>query len=163
MLSINEKKHKAKVGIAGLKHKMVRDMEDFSRELALAKQNISSAQSNILGTIREKIQSSYNTATTPFALNQTANLNATSGAGGEDGDGRTLTESHSHHQSEVENLLRETEFTSLEELLGVLAQSEEKMFVLYNETQVRHEEMEKVDLENRHLEGQVEEQVRICD
>lgn len=159
-MSINEKKHKAKVGIANIKHKMIRDMEEFSKELNTAKQNISSTQMTILGTIREKIQSSYNTAN--LGLFQTGNLNATGGVDNSDelNHQSSMDESQSHRQSEIEALLRETEFTSLEELLGVLSQSEEKMFVLYNETQLRHEEMEKIDLENKHLEEQVSQQVQ---
>jgi hypothetical protein len=159
VLSINEKKHKAKLGIVNIKHKMLRDMEDFSRELHTAKQNISSTQTNILGTIREKLATTY--ASAKFGM-ETTNLNAT--ANTTDGDNasssKLFSESHSYRRSETEMLLRDTDFSSLEELLGVLQASEEKMFVLYGETQSKNEEMEKMDLDNRHLEGQVEEQVR---
>jgi hypothetical protein len=158
VLSINEKKHKAKLGIVNIKHKMLRDMEDFSRELYQAKQNISSTQTNIMGTIREKLATTY--ASAKFGL-ETVNLSATVGPSDPDNasSSQLFAESASYRQTEMESLLRDTDFSTLEELLGVLQASEEKMFVLYGETQSKNEEMERMDLDNRHLEGQVEEQV----
>ncbi|RYG63760.1 hypothetical protein EON64_15295, partial [archaeon] len=52
---LNEKKNKLKLMISSVKQKMIRDMEDFSRELQLAKQNISNTQNAILHTIRDKL------------------------------------------------------------------------------------------------------------
>lgn len=160
-LSLNEKKHKAKMGIVGLKHQMLRDMEEFSRELGEAKRSISATQANIMGTIREKLQSTYATAQMHLLDRTAADMaSAANGYEGPGGDTRALAESQSHRDAEVESLLRETEFGRLEELLAVLQASEEKMFALYGETQARHEEMEKLDLENKHLEGQAEAQLR---
>lgn len=65
-----------------------------------------------------------------------------------------------HNSHEAEILLKETEFTSIEELLQALQQSEETVFTLYNETQSKHEEVEKMELENKYLESRVQEQVR---
>lgn len=55
--SMNEKKLKVKMLTANIKQKMVRDMEEFSSELEKAKANITNAQTTILSTIREKLQS----------------------------------------------------------------------------------------------------------
>lgn len=164
LLVINDKKHKAKMGIVNIKHTMIRDMEEFSRELYTAKQHISQAQQNILGTIRTQIK--------------TANTRNSSPGGGLEGTSKTATpnqqfgtedfqstkisvEAIRDRQTEIEALLKETEFSSLDEIVNALQASEEKMFTLYNETQVKNEEMEKVDLENRQMEIQVEEQVRL--
>lgn len=55
--SMNEKKLKVKMLTSNIKQKMVRDMEEFSFELEKAKANITNAQTTILSTIREKLQS----------------------------------------------------------------------------------------------------------
>lgn len=55
--AMNEKKLKVKMMTANIKQKMVRDMEEFSSELEKAKANITNAQTTILSTIREKLQS----------------------------------------------------------------------------------------------------------
>lgn len=68
----------------------------------------------------------------------------------------TLVREVGHTHSEAEALLRDTEFGSLEELLVALQTSEESMFALYHDAQSRHEEVEKMELENKHLEQQVE-------
>ena len=49
--SCNERKHKAKVAVATIKNKMLKDMEEFSHELNLAKQNISNAQTSIIAAM----------------------------------------------------------------------------------------------------------------
>lgn len=64
-----------------------------------------------------------------------------------------------HSQQDAESVLKDTEFNSVEALLTALQQSEETVFALYHETQARHEEVEKMELENKHLEAKVQEQV----
>lgn len=61
-----------------------------------------------------------------------------------------------HSSADAEALLRDTEFGSIEELLVALQSSEESMFALYHDAQGRHEEVEKMELENKYLEQQVE-------
>lgn len=56
--------------------------------------------------------------------------------------------------------MRDTDFGSVEELLVALQSSEESMFALYHDTQSRHEEVEKMELDNKHLEQQVELQMK---
>lgn len=72
----------------------------------------------------------------------------------------TLVREVGHTSSEAEALLRDTEFGSVEELLVALQTSEESMFALYHDAQSRHEEVEKMELENKHLEQQVELQMK---
>jgi hypothetical protein len=54
---VNEKKHRVKQAVFSIKQKMVKEMEEFSRDLTSAKEDISSKQGNILESIREKLQS----------------------------------------------------------------------------------------------------------
>ena len=159
LLSINDKKHKAKMGIVNIKHTMIRDMEEFSRELYTAKQNISQAQQNILGTIRTQIKSA-NTRNTSPGLDSTTKTGSPFSTEDFQTSTKISVEANLNRQSEIELLLKETEFASLDEIVNVLQASEEKMFTLYNETQQKNEEMEKIDLENRQMEIQVEEQVK---
>ena len=39
---------------------MLKDMEEFSKEMQQTKQNISNTQNQILGTIRDKLQTAFN-------------------------------------------------------------------------------------------------------
>lgn len=145
---VNEKKHMAKKESAAIKQQMVTDMEDFARELDLAKKAISSTQEVIIGSIRERM----NTSMSHW----------------------TLTDSSVHHyhkrslktaneeekaQSEVSRLLQSTGMKSIEELISNLQQSEEYIFSMYKNIQSLNEELEKLDLDNKRLEAMVDTQV----
>eukprot|EP01038_Epipyxis_sp_PR26KG_P007263 gene7263-9901_t len=154
ILFVNDRKHKIKLSIVNTKHKMVRDIEEFSKELNLAKQSISNTQQNILGTIRDRINSAYNN---PMA--STLNGERVRNQNNDDYDtDNKQNDALTKKQAEIESLLKETPFPSVVELLTALQQSEDEVFVLYNETQLRNQELEKIELTNRHLEQQVESQ-----
>eukprot|EP00981_Chlorochromonas_danica_P007524 scaffold1767_cov178-Ochromonas_danica.AAC.29 len=183
---INEKKHKAKLLISNLKGKMVREMEDFNSKLDEAKNTLAQSHNVLLTTIRDKLASSTmqfsrpNTTSligggarsmsaSPPPLMTTSSLpNPPQSAGG--GLLHSATHSGGHHGShhsnavasplEIESLLKETAFKTVYDLLKALQQSEESIFTLYHETQGRHEEVEKMELENKHLEQQVQEQMK---
>ncbi len=181
---MNEKKHKVKVAIATIKQKMLRDMEEFSNELNKAKETISNTQMSIMSTIREKLEQTSSFVYQPPSTADSA-VRTHSRAGPTDlhtasrhgkrsiAGGTTVSMSldlqstlppapsnHTgHSQQDAESVLRETEFSSVEGLLTALQQSEETVFALYHETQARHEEVEKMELENKHLETKVQEQV----
>lgn len=173
---INEKKHKVKLAISNLKQKMVRDMEEFSSELNKAKESISNTQTSIMTTIRDKLQATMSyepgdTMESRYDMAYTSQTHRASVSRGANLDhGGPPKTSHSHHhaansnamghsQQDAEMVLKDTEFKSVEDLLQVLQQSEETIFTLYNETQARHEEVEKMELENKHLENQVQERM----
>lgn len=165
-----------KVAIGAIKQKMLRDMEEFSNELHKAKQNISATQSNIMSTIRDKLQSTFSVVDDSAILgggNNWANtyesvLPTLGSTSAPNTARKTADSSHGgnhgpvigHNAQEVEMLLKDTEFQSLEDLLLALQQSEDLVFSLYHETQSRHEEVENMELENKHLEVRVQEQVR---
>jgi hypothetical protein len=73
--------------------------------------------------------------------------------------GTNSNEPAGHNPAEAEALLRETEFNSLEELLMNLDKSEEDVFNLYNDIQMKHQEVEKMEVDNKTLESKVHEQV----
>ncbi|MCP6167388.1 hypothetical protein NL404_27565, partial [Klebsiella pneumoniae] len=58
-------------------------------------------------------------------------------------------------------LLAEAGVSSAEDLIAALEASEEQVFALYTETQMKEDEMERIDVDNKHLEHQVELQVRM--
>jgi vacuolar-type H+-ATPase subunit I/STV1 len=167
--SMNEKKLKVKMLTANIKQKMVRDMEEFSSELEMAKANITNAQTTILSTIREKLQSTtssvietsmFDSAGATFGLGSSSPRPKSTVGSSKGNRHETLVREVGHSANEAEALLRETEFGSMEELLIALQVSEESMFALYHDAQGRHEEVEKMELENKHLEQQVESQMK---
>jgi hypothetical protein len=185
-----------------IKQTMVHEMEDFSKGLQKAKQQISQTQTSILHTIREKLEHtslsldavpSPDAATafpsmfpaspaskTPFAAagvistgspaqrkNSTATPSnasptATQSRKASTASGLGSSSNQPVNPVDAEAILRETECTSVVGLLQALQISEESIFGLYHEIQTRHEEVEKMELENRHLEEQVQEQVCLC-
>lgn len=158
---INDKKHKVKVSITNTKQRMIKDMEEFSNEISQAKQNISKTQMNIMGTIREKLQNTYADSPAQFTT-----LRAHTAPPQSSDNAKRVKETHQTVSNlpltsqEIESVLKDTEFGSVEDLLVALQSSEETVFNLYNETQSRHEEVEKMELENKHLETQVQEQMK---
>mmetsp|Transcript_26009 Transcript_26009/g.43327 ORF Transcript_26009/g.43327 Transcript_26009/m.43327 type:complete len:379 (-) Transcript_26009:127-1263(-) len=155
---------------------MLKDMEEFSHELNQAKANISNAQSTILTVMREKMATAGH-----MEMMSAGETFGTFGHGeqalsplsrqlmaGDAGQYDTIREdAHSHNEAEIKALLEEQQataaggvtFSSTEDLIAALEASEEKMFTLYNETQEKEEEMETIDVDNKHLEQQVEVQL----
>jgi uncharacterized protein YggU (UPF0235/DUF167 family) len=176
--------------MAATKQKMVSDMENFSGEIAKAKQNISNTQKNIMNTIREKLEetsffersTTANTNRRPFTSNgrtlkstrpftagtsfawQTNGLETTSKVSNATSNQQNFSPNQStavgHNPQEAEFLLQDTEFSTVEELLTSLQRSEDTVFALYNETQSKHEEVEKMEAENKNLEIKVHEQMK---
>jgi hypothetical protein len=147
------------VGISAIKNKMLKDMEEFSHELNVAKQSISNAQTNILTAMREKMMTmqlspgKYGAGGSPGrnTLSRTA-----AAAAAELFDSKQL---ESANQTDMATLLQEAGVSSLDELLAALDTSEDQVFALYSDTQLKEDEMERIEVENKHLEQQVELQV----
>lgn len=148
--SCNERKHKAKMAMTNIKNKMLKDMEEFSHELNLAKANISNAQTNIIAAMREKM------LTTQLSPGRYSPLDTSrTAATVEHNDGKP----EMVNQGDLVALLQEAGFSTTEELIAALETSEETVFALYSETQQKEDEMERIDVDNKHLEQQVELQV----
>ena len=148
MASLNAKKHTVEVAIVNTKHKMLRDMEEFSRELATTKQNISSTQESILGSIRERLQATFELSQikTPRHLR--------------DKDDSPKADKPNQFQNELA-FMKEIGVTTVDELVALVERSDEQVFALYHEVQSKSEELEQVELENRHLEAKLAEQVKM--
>jgi hypothetical protein len=138
----NDKKHHVQIEVAALKHKMVRDMEDFGRELSQAKQTIQTTQGTIMESIKDRLE-----------LIQTFD--------GSRHHGNTLKHSTNVNDvdenkvDEIEECLREINIPTVEELVQVLHVSEEQAFFLYNEIQADNKEFEKLETINKHLEREL--------
>lgn len=141
-----------------IKGKMVKDMEEFSKEIQSTKHNISESQSHMLNTIRNKIQSVYentqNFLDTDF-FDQFSNQQTHIQASQEDNN-----QDHSDLiVLEIKSILADIGFDSVPELIEALQRSEDHIFNLYTATQEKNEELEKIDQENKYLEKEIEEQV----
>lgn len=174
---------------------MIVDMEEFTRELQAAKQNISLTQEVIIGTIRDRMESSFaaweqSIIMKQSKLNQTNNsefpnkndLNETNKSKNRQ-NGSPTSSPQFHHQhsntssirkydsqssfdskfsfqdNDIAYLLSATGASSMEGLMTELSQSEEYIFSLYKNIQNSSLELEKLDLENKQLENQVDEKV----
>lgn len=149
-------------------------MEDFSREIDKAKATITSTQTNIMNTIREKLNLTVDASPAPgspgargmspfrgtssmfptmFAMTAPSTA-ATPAPAVQTEDSEPAT------PQEVEALLKDTDVKTVRDLFVALQQSEDSIFTLYHETQQRHEEVDKMELENKNLETKVEEQMK---
>lgn len=145
--ALNSRKHQTEIAIMNTKQKMLRDMEDFSRELATTKQNISHTQESILGSIRERLQATLDTSHIK-TMKSTKDRD----------DGSVRSERPNQFQNEV-LFMKELGIKSVDELASLLDRSEEQCFALYHEVQSKSEELEQVELENKHLETKLTQQV----
>jgi len=148
---------------------MTQDMEEFSNKINSAKQNISENQAAMLETIRDKLSmtneagpSSGSRATTASQSTAVARKSARVMSGLSTGYRPPSVAAHVRPSEAVDEVLSETGFTSVEELLEALQQSEEAMFSLYNDTQEKNEDLEKLQSENKRLEGDIHVQVARC-
>lgn len=141
---VNDAKLRAKQEKTNIKNQMIVDMEEFSKELQAAKQNISSTQEVIIGTIREKMESSfaiweqsvkYGQSTTTI-LNSPAYKNKTSNSPTQQMNGSirdvdsivSFDSKQSAQDNDINYLLSATGASSMEALISELQQSEEYIF-----------------------------------
>ena len=140
----NDKKHQVQIEVAALKHKMVRDMEDFGRELTQAKQSIQTTQGTIMESIKDRLE-----------LIQTYDGNRHRGHAHK--HDATIIGGDENKVDEIAEYLREINIPTVEELVQVLHVSEEQAFFLYNEIQADNKEFEKLETVNKHLERELSE------
>lgn len=150
IIEVNERKHRLDVDIASLKTRMFADMEAFSGELVSARANISSTQTGILDSIRDRLTSTFNNL-------DLAEYEATERA--PTAVAKPDTSAQDRRQ-QLAALLLEVGAPSLEALIVTLQQSEEEVFARYNEIQDRTREAERLDLDNRRTEAAVEAQTK---
>ena len=152
IIEVNEEKHRLDVHINNMKESMFRDMNLFSNELVNAKRNISQTQTNILDSIRERLQNTFNNLDLleddAGASSKHAPPTPAARVGNEAEERRVA----------LQELLQEVQVESLEKLIVTLQQSEEVIFAKYNDIQSATSDKEKLELENKHLEEEVARQ-----
>lgn len=138
---VNNRKQRKEVEIANMKQAMFTEIEVFSDELAHAKKSVITTQSNILDSIREKLQATFADDPSEHKHHHVD-------------EAPILVDTTSIEREEkLIHYLKEVKVTSLEELIVTLQKTEESMFTRYNDIQEATQEMEKVDVDNKHLES----------
>lgn len=144
---VNDAKLRTKQEKTNIKNQMIVDMEEFSKELQAAKQNISSTQEVIIGTIRDKMEASFvawehslklgqsttNPLYSPAFKRHTASITSPSKASSSihKQDSQLSFDSKlSAHDNDINYLLGATGANSMEALITELQQSEEYIFRL---------------------------------
>lgn len=150
----NEKKHRVKLHKSNITHQMMNEMDEFARELQAAKQNISATQEIMIGTIRERMLSTYSAWENDMASPKYTRY-LSSPASQE----KASTGVENTTNADIQYLLSATESKSVTEILSNLQASEEQIFGLYKVIQNLNEELEKVEMENRHLEAEADDQM----
>lgn len=152
MSVVNEKTHRTKVAIGNMKHKMIKDMEEFTHDMHQAQMDLSLAQNGILDTIRERLKSTApKTATTnlsPKKLDKSALKSSL-----------TLSSTADEKDEAIRRLLETLGLSSLTELVQKTISSDEKLFAIYNDIQEKNTEMEAVEIENKRLETELASKV----
>ena len=111
--------------MANIKNKMLQDMENFSHEMNVAKQNISNAQTSIIAAMREKMDT---VQLSPGRYNNTEALSRAATAFQQD---QNDLKAELANQTDMYALLQEAGVINTEELIAKLETSEEQMFALY--------------------------------
>ena len=150
IIEVNEEKHRIDVKISSLQEQMLHSLNVFSNELSMAKQNISSTQTNILDSIRERLQNTFNNLD---LLEEETSVDRSPVV-----TVKRVNEAEERRVA-LQELLDEVGVDSLEKLIVTLQQSEEVIFAKYNDTQASTSEVERLELENKHLQTQVESQI----
>lgn len=145
---VNNKKQRKEVDISNMKQKMFVDVDNFAEELLEAKSKVLDTQASILEGIRARLQSTFNPLEPKVRRSRTP------------GTGESVVDTAAaERQSRLVELLREVKVNSLEELIVTLQKTEEEMFQQYNEIQSLTTETEKAEVDNKHLEQRLEDEL----
>ena len=141
---VNDKKHRAKIEVGNIKNRMLSDIEEFAIEMDKAKYAINNTQATILESIRERLM---NTAMTQPIHHQQTKHNTH--------DEKPRENDFATNQQEISELLEDIGITNLNDLLNNLQSTEEQSFGLYKKIQSKNAEVETIDMENKHLESEL--------
>jgi hypothetical protein len=142
---VNDAKLRTKQEKTNIKNQMIADMEEFSKELQAAKQNISSTQDVIIGTIRDKMEASFAAWESSLRLGQSTtnglyspafkrytgsaiSPSQTSSSIRKQDSQISFDSKLSAHDNDINYLLGATGAVSMEALITELQQSEEYIF-----------------------------------
>jgi predicted RNase H-like nuclease (RuvC/YqgF family) len=163
--AVNSKRHNTQISIANAKHAIVRDMDEFSRELANTKDSLSATQAAMFGTIKEKLQQTYDVAS--LKLKNASSRQARDGEDENDGfglDRRSASRDQMMtYTTQLLELVNNSGFQAVEELINDLEQSEDQIFTYYNEIQEKNVELETLEHDNKQLEFRLSDQMSKLD
>lgn len=160
-LATNNKRHNVQISIANAKHSIVRDMEEFSREVASTKENISASQSIMFNSIKERMEATFAASAARRSRQQSQSFDD-----GLNGTGELLDAKGGEMQvlmSQLQELMRSNGFTKVRDFIADLELSEDQIFNCYNDIQEKNLELEQIDLENKRLEQQLSDQMSKLD
>ena len=143
---INNKKQRKEVEISNQKQKIFEEMDEFSNDMSRAKRNVAKTQVGILDGIREKLQLSFS----PLIDNAPKKVF-------HEPEPEVDEEALARAQK-LQNLLTEVGAESLEDIIVSLQKAEEEMYQKYHDIQEMTEEMEKLDVSNKHLESDLDQE-----
>ena len=124
-VTLNNKKLKAKSDKINIKNQMISDMEEFSREMQAAKENISSNQETVIEAIREKMTSQFVDQWDDFEGEKTSVTNPATASEFRDTLAATISRSD---EDEIRALLQATKLGSVDELLDNMQHCEDSIF-----------------------------------
>ena len=133
------------MALQNMKETMVRNMESFARELDNVKETIELNQNSLMEGIREKLAFTNYSPTSrrsPSRFEETFDPNTSPRAPETD-----------PVEDEIEELLRESGVTSVDDLMVILQQEEELAFGKYRDVQDQTEEVERLETEVKHMEN----------
>lgn len=148
---LSDKKYKIKIEITNLKHKLLREMEEFSRELNAAKNNIQLTQDSIMEEMHHRQLSTFNSMYSSVHSPRPSSHSRPKSVPVEELEGK--------QKIIISELLNEVGVGSLDELIQILQTSEEEIFHVYNEIQSKNDENEKLDATIKHLEQELQERI----
>jgi predicted nucleic acid-binding Zn-ribbon protein len=141
---VNNRKQRKEVEISNSRHQIFEEMENFSNEMSRAKRSVAKTQGSILDGIREKLQLSMS----PLLDNSPKKIFVEPEP--------EVDEIAVARAQKIKDLLSEVGADSLEDIIVSLSKAEEEMYQKYHDIQEMTEEMEKLDVSNKHLESDLE-------
>ena len=120
----NDKNHRLTVDISNIKDQMIIEMEEFSRELETTKENISSTQQAIMGSIRDRVNNSTIDNSLLYLGSQVSPSKEPH---------YILETDEPKEWSDLQQLLDECKLDSVDALISALQSEEDLAFGLYKE------------------------------
>jgi len=147
--AVNDQKYRIKQALLNTKNRMVRDMEEFSRDMSAAKQAVSDSQESVMQSIRERLSNTFAAMQGSRRLIERFDKF----------DASQHISEVSAQQAEIRDILAQCGVSSVPDLVMTVQTGEEQIFSMYNEIQEKNTAMEKLETENKRLAEKLEVQV----
>lgn len=144
---VNNKKQRAEVDLLNQKNKLFVEMDEFGQELNEAKQNVVNTQASILDGIREKFQTTFTPTFDDSPRKKVQDFEP------------VINTAALEREQKLKEYLKVVGVDSLEDLIVALQKTEEDMFTKYNNIQEITQEAENMEVENKHLEQNLDDEL----